>query len=56
MNGLISLRVQSLVKARDAVSFHKEELDLACVSERNLPFEELSQEQLKLIMDRGRNI
>jgi hypothetical protein len=38
------------------MQFHKEELDLARAYERNLPFEGLSKEQLKLIMDRGRTL
>ncbi len=38
------------------MEFHQEELDLARAYERMTPFEGLSKEQMKLIMDRGREL
>jgi hypothetical protein len=38
------------------MQFHQEELDLARAYESSLPFEGLSKEQLKLVMDRGRSL
>jgi len=38
------------------MQFHKEELDLARAYERSQPFEGLSREQMKLVMDRGRDL
>src|SRR3954468_1190166 len=38
------------------MQFHKEELELARAYESTLPFEGLSKDQMKLIMDRGRSL